>query len=445
MKKLLAPNGKPSNLTPEQYKLVRTPEFKAWFGDWEKEPENASKVVDENGEPLVVYHSTNKDFNVFEEGKNTIGTFGRGIYFANSKDYASDYNRGVNQKILVCFLNITNPITIKDKLMPIGYENFSVDKMNDNKGHSRDFTIKAKSENYNGVIAELEYGDIEFVAFNPSQIKLADGSNTKFDKVSLDIRYATGGIVSSSKLFMPKVRGGWTKDKIIRYFKLNGSDTSSTITLHKYISEFNNWKHFKEHIYYHGTQNYIERGIKPSITMSESKAERYGGGGYGNRYFGISLTKRKRTAESFSGMSTGVTIYPVILKRDAKVIDRTDLKDASEIEDIIVELYENGVDAVWIGGGEEELVVVNPFSVILYSKGSERHSVFGGFKSIPLTDEKIKETYDNSLVLFNKYTEEYKTKQSKDERNDFTRSLPSIQFDKGGNIGNDFKYTIGGL
>ena len=32
---LLAPNGKPSNLTPEQYRLVRTPAFKKWFGDWE--------------------------------------------------------------------------------------------------------------------------------------------------------------------------------------------------------------------------------------------------------------------------------------------------------------------------------------------------------------------------------------------------------------------------
>ena len=28
---LIAPNGEPSNLTPEQWKLVRTPEFKAWF------------------------------------------------------------------------------------------------------------------------------------------------------------------------------------------------------------------------------------------------------------------------------------------------------------------------------------------------------------------------------------------------------------------------------
>lgn len=48
-KPLLAPNGKPSNLTPEQYKQVRTPEFKKWFGDWEKA--QLSQFL--NGEPVV--------------------------------------------------------------------------------------------------------------------------------------------------------------------------------------------------------------------------------------------------------------------------------------------------------------------------------------------------------------------------------------------------------
>ena len=42
--------------------FVRTNNFKKWFGDWEKDPENASKVVDENGMPKVVYHGTNVDF-----------------------------------------------------------------------------------------------------------------------------------------------------------------------------------------------------------------------------------------------------------------------------------------------------------------------------------------------------------------------------------------------
>lgn len=34
---LKAPNGKPTNLTEEQWLQVRTPNFKRWFGDWEKE------------------------------------------------------------------------------------------------------------------------------------------------------------------------------------------------------------------------------------------------------------------------------------------------------------------------------------------------------------------------------------------------------------------------
>jgi hypothetical protein len=59
------PNGKPTNLTERQWLQVRTTNFKNWFGDWENDPANASKVVDENGEPLVVYHG----------GENNIPTF----------------------------------------------------------------------------------------------------------------------------------------------------------------------------------------------------------------------------------------------------------------------------------------------------------------------------------------------------------------------------------
>ena len=53
-----APNGKPTKLNERQWLQVRTPSFKAWFGDWENDPVNASKVVDENGEPKVVGHRT---------------------------------------------------------------------------------------------------------------------------------------------------------------------------------------------------------------------------------------------------------------------------------------------------------------------------------------------------------------------------------------------------
>jgi len=92
---LLAPNGKPSNLTPEQYKLVRQPAFKKWFGDWEKDPTNASKVVDENGEPLVVYHGSKSfDIHEFDRTKSKIYSQGLkefGTYFTDNKKLAEAY------------------------------------------------------------------------------------------------------------------------------------------------------------------------------------------------------------------------------------------------------------------------------------------------------------------------------------------------------------------
>ena len=49
-----APNGKDSLLSLNLCTTVRTKAFKAWFGDWENDPANASKVVDENGANVLV-------------------------------------------------------------------------------------------------------------------------------------------------------------------------------------------------------------------------------------------------------------------------------------------------------------------------------------------------------------------------------------------------------
>ncbi len=59
-----APNGKDTNLTEDQWLSVRTEAFKSWFGDWEHDPENASKVVDENGEPRADYEDPTASFSL---------------------------------------------------------------------------------------------------------------------------------------------------------------------------------------------------------------------------------------------------------------------------------------------------------------------------------------------------------------------------------------------
>lgn len=105
---LLAPNGKSTNLTPDLYNLVRTSEFKNWFGDWENDVTNSSKVVDENGEPLVVYHRT---FDDFEEFDSTKGTYKKGFvggnlfYFSDDRYGYSNYG----DKEIVVFINLRNP------------------------------------------------------------------------------------------------------------------------------------------------------------------------------------------------------------------------------------------------------------------------------------------------------------------------------------------------
>ncbi|MFH2060068.1 MAG: hypothetical protein ABIJ59_14355 [Pseudomonadota bacterium] len=87
-----------------QLKQTESPEFKKWFGN--------SKVVDENGKPLVVYHGSPEKFNVFSyENVGAQGTTeGYGFYFTPDKNIAKGYaeKRGEG-KLFEIYLKIENP------------------------------------------------------------------------------------------------------------------------------------------------------------------------------------------------------------------------------------------------------------------------------------------------------------------------------------------------
>ena len=88
----LAPNGQLSRLPYREWVTVRTPSFINWFGDWMNDPENASKVVDENDEPLVVYHGSRNNFSVFDGNlANSDGEMGKVFYFTDSRAVAEYY------------------------------------------------------------------------------------------------------------------------------------------------------------------------------------------------------------------------------------------------------------------------------------------------------------------------------------------------------------------
>lgn len=114
---MVAPNGKKSNLNEIQWHLVRTPEFKKWFGEWENDPKNASKVVDENGEPLVVYHgisNLDKKFYLFDKkkiGTRWASTSGvKAFWFSSNYLSALTYAKSFKKELIhTCFLSIKNP------------------------------------------------------------------------------------------------------------------------------------------------------------------------------------------------------------------------------------------------------------------------------------------------------------------------------------------------
>lgn len=234
---LVAPNGKPSNLTPEQYKLVRTPEFKAWFGDWENDPENASKVVDENGEPMVVYHGSFKKFSIFNTYFDNGTWHGRGAYFTSSKkDLFKNYVTVKDDNYLEYFLSLRNPLIVGKKELSTYFEKgqreviknalrlFNFPKVNyayENSWDSdrlekivrQEFDEDRSGKTLNYIYRDLGFDGIiflspnklkghtapsktiHFVCFESNQIKLADGTNSTFDASNPDIRFENGGSV----------------------------------------------------------------------------------------------------------------------------------------------------------------------------------------------------------------------------------------------------------
>ena len=72
--------------------LVYSDNFKEWFGDWINDPNNASKVVDENGEPLIVYHVSNSlnRFKEFDREKSRNRSQWL-YYFSDSLETAESY------------------------------------------------------------------------------------------------------------------------------------------------------------------------------------------------------------------------------------------------------------------------------------------------------------------------------------------------------------------
>lgn len=237
----LSPSGQRSLLTKKQYDIVRTSNFKQWFGDWQlayetKNYNGVSKALDDDGEPIVVYHGTmrNREFTNFKFETFPVN------YFSEDADYAEWFAtktlKGANSFKFQFFLNVRNPLEMVefgvDPLSLLDFAFVLKEKYGvilDLSKYSDELLTKPKLPFW-AIIREYKklglfsifdtlkkYGfdGVHYIEDNPAmkiegrnaatkawmifdadQAKLADGRNTTFSTINDDFRFKRGGNVN---------------------------------------------------------------------------------------------------------------------------------------------------------------------------------------------------------------------------------------------------------
>jgi len=176
------------------------PAFRRWFGE--------SVVVDERGEPLVVYHGTDKVFDVFRAHSRSINTttFGpveterTGIFLSTNPAFSAEYGR----RLMRVYASIEDPAEITrdlvlafaDSLDPFGAERelwlqakYSRSAWTLFDGElGRRFVAFLRSHEHDGatfdenvVVEDGEIAGRTYVAFDPTQIKSATDNVGTYD------------------------------------------------------------------------------------------------------------------------------------------------------------------------------------------------------------------------------------------------------------------------
>lgn len=112
------PNGKRSAYSEDINRIIRSPQFKEWFGDWEEAyalkgiveyKYKSSVVVTPDAEPQIVWHGTNNPFSYFKFDSFPAAYFAvnpeYSVWFAEAKDPSGGY-------VYPFFLNVRNPLDL---------------------------------------------------------------------------------------------------------------------------------------------------------------------------------------------------------------------------------------------------------------------------------------------------------------------------------------------
>jgi len=137
-----------------------------------------SKVRDEDGNLLKVYHGTSESFTVFDKTKGRANMDIQGMFFSPWELDAKGYGENVN----AYYINITNPASEQ-----MGYKALRKFQGQNNTG------VKAREYLENLGYDGVNNGDEEYIVFNSNQIKLADNltpTENEDIRLSRDVDYA---------------------------------------------------------------------------------------------------------------------------------------------------------------------------------------------------------------------------------------------------------------
>lgn len=172
--------------------------------------ETVSKVVDANGEPLVVYHGTRADFGAFDPsraGQNFGDEDERGMLFSSKPAEPNVMAREAGGNVMPVFLALRDPLIVQTDAR-LARARFGVDSATtwyDN--YKAEILAQATDRKADGIIIEAA-DHATYVAFEPQQIKSAIGNRGTFDTGNDDIRYSRASLALGADLQRLKAKRG---------------------------------------------------------------------------------------------------------------------------------------------------------------------------------------------------------------------------------------------
>lgn len=337
------------------------------YYDWLKEMEDSAKdsEIDALHEAVEEVPLTNRDYKLkLWEWLNSPTSANR-LYLNKSELSIAEMNR---------FNNVFQKLVNETELPTGTVELFN--EYNINLPEPQWEVIK-QSETNIPVVSEVPVEEQFKTKYSPELAKIND-------------------VKSEHRGAIPKFKG-INEEKIRKHLKSSAGVSQFTdSTMRQEIQKFDSIDDLRNHIYYHGSGTSM-KGLRAGASLPKNA---FRGGGYAELQHSISLSKDKNLASEFTGDRTSGTVYPVLLKKNARVLNMEGkVGDAVELEDYMSYLWEHDIDAVWIGGGEKELVVLNP-RVLVQGEGNS----FSVFNKAKFTNDDVEEfakkygkTFNNSL------------------------------------------------